>query len=141
MEPGRDGVSSTSYECPVCGLEIARDVSIFLSHGKQHIFEILRQEHPEWASSGEASVEYENYYERQFHGWKTEEGPPMIIKRPNDQPDERFLESFPCDEEESLWISGRAPMEAILKSEGLSILSLFSINDFVEKKRVRTSCP
>lgn len=63
-----------TYECPVCGLEIRRDISIFLSHGKQHIFEVLRREHPELTSSEEASSECEKYYERQFHGWREEEG-------------------------------------------------------------------
>lgn len=51
-----------------------------------------------------------------------------MIRRPKHQSDERFLESFPCDEEEIFWISGRAPLEAVLTSEGLSICSLLSIN-------------
>ena len=64
-----------------------------------------------------------------------------MIKEPRNQSDEVFLESFPCDEEESLWISGRASLEEVLTSEGLTIVPLFSLNDFVEKKRVKTSCP
>lgn len=75
MKPERDDVGLTNYECPVCGLGIARDVSIFLSHGKQHIFEIIRREHPEWASSDKTSIECEKYYEKQFHGWNIEKGP------------------------------------------------------------------
>ena len=66
-------VSYRSYECPVCGLEITRDLLIFLSHGKQHIFEILRSEHPEWKSSEGVYTECEKYFEREFRGWKTEE--------------------------------------------------------------------
>jgi len=64
-----------------------------------------------------------------------------MIRRPKNQPDEIFLESFSLEEEETLWISGRAPTEAILISEGLSIFSLFSLDDFVEKKRMRIPCP
>lgn len=74
MKPEENQVSSGNYECPVCGCEVTRDLLIFLSHGKQHIFEILKREHPEWESSDEVSAECERYYERQFHGWKTEEG-------------------------------------------------------------------
>lgn len=61
-----DRASVPSYQCPVCGLEITRDLLIFLNHGKQHIFEILRREHPEWKSS-EDFLECENYLERQLH--------------------------------------------------------------------------
>lgn len=53
-----------------------------------------------------------------------------MIKGLKNQSDERFLESFPRDEEESLWISGRASLETILTSEGLSIIHL-----------LRKSCP
>ena len=73
MEFPETRMSSAGYECPVCGCEITRDLLIFLSHGRQHIFEILKREHPEWTSSEEVSVECENYFERQLCGWKTEE--------------------------------------------------------------------
>ena len=57
-----------------------------------------------------------------------------MIKSPKDQPEEIFLESSQFDdEEETLWISGRAPLEAILTKEGLSIFPLFSLDDI--KKR------
>ena len=64
-----------------------------------------------------------------------------MIKRLKEEPYGIFPEDSQRDEEETLWISGRAPLEAILTSEGLSILSLFSLDDFAEKKRVRRSCP
>ena len=73
MEPPKNCVSSASYECPVCGLEITRDLLIFLSHGRQHIFEILKREHPEWKLSDGACVDCEDYFERQLHNWKTKE--------------------------------------------------------------------
>ena len=64
-----------------------------------------------------------------------------MIKREKEEPYEIFLENSPRDEEETLWVSGRASLEEILTSEGLTIVSLFSLDDFVEKKRVKTLCP
>jgi hypothetical protein len=37
------------------------------------------------------------------------------------------------EEEDTFWVTGRAPLEAILKIEGLSIFPLFSLDDL--KKR------
>lgn len=55
-----------------------------------------------------------------------------MIRRLKVQPDEAFLGSYPFDDEDALWLSGRAPLEAILSSEGLSILSLSSVTGLHE---------
>lgn len=56
-----------------------------------------------------------------------------MIKRLKEEPYEIFLENFQGDEEEALWVSGRASLEAILENEGLSIFSLFSWDDLEER--------
>ena len=63
-----------NYRCPVCGHLMVRGVAIFLTHTKAHILDLLRKHYPEWESS-ENSLECENYFERQLHGWKTKEEP------------------------------------------------------------------
>lgn len=40
------------YHCPICGAEMVRDASIFLSHAKQHILELMRKTYPDRPSSG-----------------------------------------------------------------------------------------
>lgn len=73
MEPQEKNVSWSTYQCPVCGGEITRDLLIFLSHTRQHIFEILKRKHPEWRTSGDP-FECENYFARQFSGLENEGG-------------------------------------------------------------------
>lgn len=58
-----------------------------------------------------------------------------MIKGLKNQSDEIFLEGFPSEEEETLWISGRASLEEVLTNEGLSIFSLFSLSDPVKENR------
>ena len=35
------------YHCPICGAVMARDASVFLSHAKQHILELMRKTYPD----------------------------------------------------------------------------------------------
>lgn len=37
-----------SYTCPVCGEKTPRDLVVFLDHTNRHIFDLLKQKHPEW---------------------------------------------------------------------------------------------
>lgn len=37
----------THYHCPVCGEEMERDLSLFLTHTKEHILNLLRENYPE----------------------------------------------------------------------------------------------
>lgn len=54
------------YHCPVCGAETERDVLVFLTHARQHIFELLRKSHPEWSAGDDSLGVYEAYYLKQL---------------------------------------------------------------------------
>lgn len=58
-----------------------------------------------------------------------------MLRKSKDEPDEIFLGNSQFDEdgEETLWISGRAPLEVILCHEGLSIHSLLLWDDWAAR--------
>jgi len=56
----------TKCKCPVCGVEVVRDVSAFLDHTKQHILDVVRSRHPEWIARDGSSARCGEYYEEQL---------------------------------------------------------------------------
>lgn len=42
---------SDTYHCATCGIDMDRDVLIFLSHTDQHIIDAIKEMHPGWVES------------------------------------------------------------------------------------------
>jgi len=55
-----------TYRCPVCCNEMARELSLFLTHVNQHIIDEIKRSHPEWVSSDGTCDNCQSYYREQL---------------------------------------------------------------------------
>ena len=53
----------TRYQCPVCSEEMAREITTFLEHTNQHIYDVVKDNHPEWVSEDGSCDDCERYYQ------------------------------------------------------------------------------
>ncbi len=56
----------SAYMCPVCTLEIPRDLALFLDHTNQHIIDAIKKQHPQWVTSDGICRKCVEYYQSQF---------------------------------------------------------------------------
>ena len=56
----------TRYKCPVCSEEMTREITTFLDHTNQHIFDVVKGDHPEWVSEDKSCETCEDYYQQQL---------------------------------------------------------------------------
>ncbi len=56
------------YICPICGLEIERDLVKFLSHADEHVIEVVKRQHPEWVSGDGLCEKCLDHYKQSLKG-------------------------------------------------------------------------
>lgn len=59
-------LNDNTYRCPVCGEAMTRELLLFLAHSKEHIYEVLKKEHPEWMSPDGSWDKYGRYLQEQL---------------------------------------------------------------------------
>jgi hypothetical protein len=55
------------YICPTCNKRIQRDLKIIIDHTEEHIVEIIKKDHPDWAESNGVCKKCYQYYKEQIH--------------------------------------------------------------------------
>ena len=62
-----------SYQCPLCGRKMERNLALFLDHTEAHVIEQIKKEHPEWVASDGVCKPCSEYYKKQISGETGEE--------------------------------------------------------------------
>lgn len=57
-----------TYQCPLCGNRMERDLVLYLDHTEQHVIEQIKKEHPEWVEADGVCRPCSEYYRRQLSG-------------------------------------------------------------------------
>ena len=52
------------YQCPVCQVEIQRDMTLFLDHTNKHIIDAIKKQHPDWVEKNGACPKCVEHYEK-----------------------------------------------------------------------------
>ena len=58
------------YVCDVCKEKVSGDSIVFISHTEQHIFEIIKKQHPQWIEKNGVCQKCLEYYRTQLKGQK-----------------------------------------------------------------------
>lgn len=56
------------YQCSVCGAKISADMLIYREHTNQHVIELIKTDHPDWAESDGVCKKCVEYYESELKG-------------------------------------------------------------------------
>jgi len=59
-------MSYANYHCPICGIELPRELEIFIAHGERHVVEVVKKDHPDWIEPDGSSRRCEEYYHEQL---------------------------------------------------------------------------
>jgi len=57
-----------SYQCPICGEKVTRDLARFLEHGNQHVIDSIRKAHPDWDQNDGVCAKCVDYYQKVLRG-------------------------------------------------------------------------
>lgn len=57
-----------TYQCPLCGRTMERNLVLFLSHTDEHIIDKIKEEHPEWVEADGVCKPCAEYYKKQLSG-------------------------------------------------------------------------
>ena len=57
-----------TYECPLCGRQMERDLVLFLEHTNSHVIDKIKKSHPDWVAEDGACKPCVEYYKRQISG-------------------------------------------------------------------------
>lgn len=60
-------MSGPCFVCPVCNKEMPRDLSVIIPHTEEHIVEIIKAKHPDWAEGDGVCKRCYEYYKKQMH--------------------------------------------------------------------------
>jgi hypothetical protein len=55
------------FVCPTCKKKMERDLDIIIPHTEEHIIEIIKEIHPEWAEKDGICKKCYQYYIKQLH--------------------------------------------------------------------------
>lgn len=58
---------SVEFICPTCKEKMVRDLSIIIPHTEEHIVEIIKRRHPDWAKEDGVCKRCYEYYKKQLH--------------------------------------------------------------------------
>ncbi|NQT95838.1 MAG: hypothetical protein HQ572_05250 [Candidatus Omnitrophica bacterium] len=58
------------YRCPVCEMEMPRDLLVVIPHTEEHIVDIIKDKHPEWVESNGLCKKCYEHYKQQLHPGK-----------------------------------------------------------------------
>jgi len=56
------------YKCSVCGENIGQELLVFIDHTDQHIINVIKTKHPEWAEDDGMCKKCVDYYRKQIKG-------------------------------------------------------------------------
>ena len=70
-----------SYQCPLCGRQMDRDLILFLDHTNEHIIERIKVSHPEWVAENGVCKPCMDYYKGEIAGAASNMGPMEQRKR------------------------------------------------------------
>ena len=52
------------YVCPLCQKKINRDLLLFNAHTEQHILDVIKKDHPDWAAQDGTCKKCADYYKK-----------------------------------------------------------------------------
>lgn len=55
------------FVCPTCGKKMPRELAVIIPHTEEHIIEVIKSNHPDWAESDGLCKKCYEYYKRQLH--------------------------------------------------------------------------
>jgi hypothetical protein len=58
------------YHCSVCGKNIKEGTTVYIKHTEQHIVDIIKKKHPDWATENGLCQKCFDYYQREMKGEK-----------------------------------------------------------------------
>ena len=61
-------METATYQCPMCGNKMERDLVLFLDHANQHIIDKIKESHPEWVAQDGICKPCANFYALQLSG-------------------------------------------------------------------------
>lgn len=58
----------TTYQCPMCGRSMDRNLILFLDHTNQHVIDQIKKKYPEWVAEDGICKPCADYYTLQLQG-------------------------------------------------------------------------
>ena len=54
------------FVCPTCGKKMPRDLAVVFPHTEEHIVDMIKKKHPEWADKDGICKKCHEYYKSQL---------------------------------------------------------------------------